>query len=223
MNPSVLSHGFGEMQVPEMPSYTSSYSKRGNAFTADVTPVLNQARFGNRIGRGGLNAYVSQVEDPAFFNSLKQKKGLHGVYENLRWAPGYDWRGNFGIASLDQSKNFLLQTRGGEMRQGGPRRSDYVDRKDYWFETARPGIEVSRMPQNNNNYSGVYEWKRRTPFLSRENDMLVLREAIEHNPFFIRSHCAEQAKQIYDREFPVQEEGGVQKDVRNEDPHQRYV
>jgi hypothetical protein len=31
--------------------------------------------------------------------------------------------------------------------------------------------------------------------------MLVLREAIEHNPFFIVSHSALAAKQAYDAEF----------------------
>jgi hypothetical protein len=195
------SAGFGEFDVPEMPAYVQSYSTRGSGSSWETTPVLNQARFGNKTGKGGMDAYLSQVEDPNFFEGSKLKSGDPGVFELLRWGPGYDWRGNFGIASLDASKNYTLSTRGGMLRQGGPRRSDIVDRPDYWLESVRPGLAVSRESQSNDNYSGTYEWKRQTPIVERASDMLVLREAIEHNPFFIVSHSALAAKQAYDAEF----------------------
>lgn len=193
--------GFGELQVPEMPAYIQSYSKRGNAFGAETTPVYQQARFGNRVGRGGMQAYLSQAEDPTWIESMKVKKGNAGVYELERWTPGYDWRGGFGIASLAANKNYAMSTRGGQLRKGGPKRSDYMDRPNAWFERARPGISTSRYTQNNDNYSGLYEFKRRTPVIQTDNDMLVLREMIEHNPYAINSHSAQQAKAIYDAEF----------------------
>lgn len=193
--------GFGEFDVPEMPAYTQSYSARGSGYSWASTPVQNQTRFGNKRGVGGMAAYLSQVEDPNFFESSKIKLGDPGVFELMRWAPGQDWRGNFGIASLDASKNYTVSTRGGQLRQGGPRRSDVIDRPNYWLDTVRPGIAVSREGQNNDNYSGVYEWKRQTPIVERASDMLVMREAIEHNPFFIISHSAMAAKQAYDAEF----------------------
>lgn len=234
-SPLILGPGFGELEVPEMPAYVQSYSKRGNTYDAQTTPVMQQARFGNRVGRGGMDAYLSQVEDPLFFESYKQKKGNQGVYEDIQWAPGYDWRGNFGISSLSSSKNYAMSTRGGQLRKGGPRRSDVVDRIGYWFETARPGIEYSRYTQNNENYSGMYEWKRRTPFISRDNDPLVLREMIEHNPFHIRSHSALQAKNMYDKEFGNDRDTAFQayrddmaglqpfQRVENQDPYLRFV
>lgn len=196
--------GFGEFEVPEMPAYVQSYSTRGGGSSWETTPVFNQARFGNKTGKGGMDAYLSQVEDPNFFEASKLKSGDPGVFELLRWGPGYDWRGNFGIASLDASKNYTLSTRGGMLRQGGPRRSDTVDRPDYWLESVRPGLAVGREGQCNDNYSGTYEWKRQTPIVERASDMLVLREAIEHNPFFIISHSALAAKQAYDAEFGAQ-------------------
>lgn len=233
--PLMLPPGFGDLQVPEMPAYVQGYSKRGNTYDAETTPVMQQMRFGNRVGVGGMNAYLSQVEDPLFFESCKQKKGNQGVFEEVRWNPGYDWRGNYGISSLNASKNYAMSTRGGQLRKGGPRRSDVVDRIGYWFETARPGIEYSRYTQNNDNYSGVYEWKRRTPFISRDNDPLVLREMIEHNPFHIVSHSAIQAKEVYDREFGTEPDSAYaayrddmegfseKRRVVNEDPYLRPI
>lgn len=193
--------GFGEFQVPEMPKYIQSYSSRGSHFSGETTPVYQQARFGNPRYIGGMGSYLSELGDRTFFESLKQKKGNMGVYENLRWSPGYDWRGNFGIASLDASKNYSMSTRGGQLRKGGPRRSDYMDRPNAWFEKTMPGISHSRWSQINDGYAGVYEYKRNTPFISTDNDALVLREMIEHNPFHINSHAAAQAKQVYDAEF----------------------
>lgn len=193
--------GFGELQVPEMPTYVQSYTKRGNGFGAQVQPVYQQARFGNREGRGGMDAYLSQVEDPMYFESYKQKKGNVGVYEQTRYTPGYDWRGGFGIASLASNKNYEMSTRGGQLRKGGPKRSDYMQRPNAWFERARPGISHSRYTQKNDNYSGIYENKRRTPVIQTDTDMLTLREMIEHNPFAINSHAAQQAKAVYDAEF----------------------
>lgn len=193
--------GFGEFDVPEMPAYTQSYSTRGSGYTWETTPVQNQTRFGNKRGVGGMAAYLSQVEDPGFFESSKSKLGAPGVYELERWAPGQDWRGNFGIASLDASKNYTVSTRGGQLRQGGPRRSDVIDRPNVWMDTVRPGIAVSREGQCNDNYSGTFEWKRQTPIVERASDPLVLREAIEHNPYFIISHSAMAAKRAYDAEF----------------------
>jgi hypothetical protein len=195
------SPGFGEFDVPEMPAYVQSYSTRGSGFSWETTPVLNRTRFGNKTGKGGMDAYLSQVEDPNFFEGSKLKVGDPGVFELMRYGPGSDWRGNFGIASLDASKNYTRSTRGGMLRQGGPRRSDIVDRPNYWTDTVRPGISVSREGQCNDNYSGVYEWKRQTPIVERASDPLVLREAIEHNPFFIISHAAQAAKDAYDLEF----------------------
>lgn len=195
-------HGFGEHEVPEMPSYIQSYSKRGNAMQADQTPVYNQARWGNKTGKGGMNGYLSQIEDPTFFSGTKVKLGDQGVYPLLRWAPGYDWRGNGGISSLSEIKNYAgIPTRGGQLRKGGPKRSDVVERPNAFFENLRPGVSVSRYSQTNDNYSGVYDWKRRTPVIQRDNDMLQLREMIEHNPFHIPSHSAKQAKSSYDKEF----------------------
>lgn len=200
-NAKIDQSGFGEFEVPEMPSYIQSYSSRGSAFDGETTPVYQQARFGNRNGKGGMDAYLSQLEDPTYFESYKTKKGNQGVFENERWSPGYDWRGHFGIASLNASKNYQLSTRGGMLRKGGPRRSDYMDRPNAWFDKIIPGIKDSRYTQNNDNYSGVFEWKRRTPVIQTDSDMLLLREMIEHNPFSVSSHCAQQAKAIYDAEF----------------------
>lgn len=203
-------HGFGEFEVPEMPAYIQSYSKRGNAFDAETTPVYQQVRWGNRRGRGGMNAYLSHAEDATYFDGFREKKGNHGVYERIRWAPGYDWRGNFGVASLSQIKNYAgIPTRGGQLRKGAPRRGDYLERVNAWWERARPGIGVSRYSQNNNNYAGLYEWRRRTPFIQRDNDPLVLRDMIEHNPFHISSHSAKQAKEWWMRENINQVDHGV--------------
>lgn len=195
-------HGFGEHEVPEMPAYVQSYSKRGNALDADQTPVYQQARWGNRTGRGGMNAYLSQSEDPTFFEGTKVKLGDQGVFEQTRWSSGYDWRGGFGIASLSATKNYPgIQTRGGSLRAGGPKRGDIVERPNYWFEQTRPGVTVSRVPQSNDNYSGLYDWKKRTPEIERSNDMMQLRQMIEHNPYHIASHAAKQAKAVYDKEM----------------------
>lgn len=206
--PNVQGPGFGELQVPEMPAYIQSYSKRGNTFDGDTTPVYQQARFGNRVGKGGMEAYLSMAEDPTFMESMKVKKGNAGVYEIERYTPGYDWRGGFGIASLAANKNYAMSTRGGQLRKGGPKRSDYVDRPNAWFERARPGISHSRYTQKNDNYSGLYEFKKRTPVIQTDNDMLVLREMIEHNPFAINSHAAQQAKAVYDNEFGPDDDTG---------------
>ena len=201
--PSVLPPGFGEFQVPEMPAYVQSYSSRGSGFSWETTPVKNQARFGNRNGIGGMGAYLSMAEDANFFEGDKQKVGQPGVFEQVRWTPGHDWRGGYGIASLEANKNWRDFTRGGQLRQGGPRRQDVIDRPNVWLDTVRPGIGVSREGQCNDNYSGVYETKRQTPIVERETDTLVLREAIEHCPFFIISHSALQAKENYDAQFGV--------------------
>lgn len=208
IEPDVQEPGFDEKQVPEMPAYVQSYSKRGNTFDGDTTPVYQQTRFGNRNGRGGMQAYLSQVEDPTYFESMKTKKGNAGVYGIERWSVGYDWRGGYGIASLASNKNYAMSTRGGQLRKGGPKRSDYMDRPNAWFERARPGIAYSRYTQNNDNYSGVYEYKKQTPVIQTDNDMLVLREMIEHNPYAINSHAAQQAKTIYDAEFGTDEDKG---------------
>lgn len=201
LSPERSASGFGKFEVPEMPKYVQGKSSRGNNYDAETTPVYQQARFGNPKYKGGMDAYLSQVEDPTYFESYKQKKGNHGVFENLRWSVGYDWRGNFGVSSLDASRNYTMSTRGGQLRKGGPKRSDVVDRPNAWFEKTMPGISHSRYTQNNDNYAGVYEYKRNTPFIERDNDALVLREMIETNPFHINSHAAAQAKQVYDAEF----------------------
>ena len=196
------SHGFGEFEVAEMPAYTQRYSKRGNQFDGDTTPVYQQARWGNKTGKGGMGAYLSQAEDDGFFGGTKVKLGDQGVFSIERWSPGYDWRGGFGVASLSNVKNYAgISTRGGQLRKGAPKRGDYMERKNAWFEKTMPGISHGRYTQKNDNYAGLYEWKRRTPIVQRENDMLVLREQIEHNPFHISSHSAKQAKTIYDKEF----------------------
>ena len=195
-------HGFGQLEVPLMPAYVSKYAKRGNQYDGQTTPVFNQMRWGNKRNIGGMGAYVSQLEDDTFFESLKVKKGDAGVYESLRWAPGADWRGNFGVASLAELKNYAgIPTRGGMLRKGGPRRSDVVERPNAWFENTRPGIGTSRFTQANNNYSGLFEYKKVTPPIITSNDMMVLRDMIEKNPWHINSHAAIQAKQVYDKEL----------------------
>lgn len=195
-------HGFGEFEVPEMPAYIQSYSKRGNSYDGETTPVYQQARWGNKVGKGGMMAYLSQAEDDTYLEGFRQKKGNHGVFDATRWAPGYDWRGNFGVASLSELANYAgIPTRGGSLRKGGPKRSDYVDRPNYWFEVARPGLAVGRYTQKNDNYAGLYEYKKRTPVVELGNDMLDLRQMIEHNPWHISSHAAKQAKRVYDKEF----------------------
>jgi hypothetical protein len=231
-------HGFGDLEVPDMPAYVQSYSKRGNTFDAETTPVYSQARFGNRNGRGGMSAYLSGAEDPTYMEGYRTKLGDQGVYEQVRWTPGYDWRGGFGVASLDASKNFAMSTRGGQLRKGGPRRSDIVDRPNYWSETVRPGISHSRYTQKNENYSGVFETSRRTPEIERANDTLVLREMIEHNPFHIGSHAAAWAKRDYDGEFGAGADAALPAAyathispnepapsalVFDDDPHMRYL
>jgi hypothetical protein len=70
---SFPSPGFGELQVPEMPAYVQSYTSRGSAYSWQTTPVMNQTRFGNRTGVGGMAAYLSQAEDPGFFSGVKLK------------------------------------------------------------------------------------------------------------------------------------------------------
>lgn len=195
--------GFGEFEVPEMPAYVQSYSSRGNSFPGETTPVYTAARWGNKTGRGGMAAYLSQLEDDTYFEGYKVKKGDAGVFDATRWAPGYDWRGNFGVASLSELGNYAgIPTRGGMLRKGAPKRTDIVDRPNYFFEKLIPGIETSRYTQKNNNYAGLYEYKKTTPLLILSNDMLDLREMIEHNPFHINSHAAKQAKAVYDTEFP---------------------
>jgi hypothetical protein len=192
--------GFGEFQVPEMPAYTQRYSKRGNAFAGQTTPVFQQARFGNREGIGGMGPYLSGAEDDTFFEGVQTKRGNMGVFESTRWQPGEDFRGNFGVASLAELKNFPgLMTRGGGLRAGGPRRSDYIDRKNYWFESVRPGTDL--FAQNGENFAGIREEQRRTPVVMTEVDALPLRAMIENNPFHISSHSARQAKRMYDAEF----------------------
>lgn len=225
MAASIQPPGFGRFQVPEMPAYVQGFSKRGNGFQAETTPVQQQARVGNPRYVGGMDAYLSQVEDRTYFEGYRTKKGNAGVFEIERWGPGYDWRGNYGVASLDASKNFRMFTRGGETRLGGPKRSDYMDRPDAWFERARPGISHGRYTQTNDNYSGVFEYKRNTPFISTDNDPLVLREMIEHNPFHISSHAAAQAKAMYDAEFgTAQDEAfqGYRSDITPADNQSRF-
>lgn len=196
-------HGFGEFEVPDMPGYVQSYSSRGNSFPAQTTPVYQQTRWGNKTGRGGMGGYLSQLEDDTYFESYKVKRGDHGVFDWTRWAPGYDWRGNFGVASLAEIKNYAgIPTRGGMLRKGAPKRTDTIDRPNAWFEKTMPGIATSRFNQKNDNYAGLYEYKKVTPEIMTNNDMLVLREMIEHNPFHINSHAAKQAKEVYDAEFP---------------------
>lgn len=198
--------GFGKDQVPIMPAYVGGYSKRGNAFDAEVTPVYSQARWGNRNGRGGMGGYLSQLEDPGFFSALKQKRGDHGVFQAVRWAPGHDWRGGFGIASLAEHKNHPgFMTRGGATRRGAPKRAELVDRMNY-YETLRPGIGTSRFSQTNDNYAGLYQDKRQTPVIMRDVEPLLLRQMIEHNPWHIASHSAAMAKEAYDKEYgPVKD------------------
>lgn len=194
--------GFGELEVAEMPAYIQGYSKRGNSYTGETTPVYQQSRWGNKKLIGGMDAFLSQVEDDTYFESYKSKRGNMGVFDWTRWTPGYDWRGNFGVASLGELNNYAgIQSRGGQLRKGAPKRSDYTDRSNYWFEITRPGLAVGRYTQNNNNYAGLYEYKRQTPRIETDNDMLVLREMIEHNPWVVNSHGAKQAKAVYDREF----------------------
>lgn len=194
--------GFGQFEVAEMPAYIQGYSKRGNSYDGETSPVYQQARWGNKRLIGGMAGYLSQVEDDTYFEGYKQKKGNTGVFSITRWSPGYDWRGNFGVASLGELNNYAgIPTRGGMLRKGGPKRSDYIDRPNYWVETTRPGVGVSRYTQNANNYAGIYGYKKQTPRIQTSNDMLVLREMIEHNGFHINSHGAKQAKKIYDKEF----------------------
>jgi len=195
-------HGFGQFDVPEMPAYVQGYSKRGNSYMGQTTPVYQQTRWLNKRLRGGMGAYVNLAEDMTFLEGYRTKKGNHGVYEQTRWTPGRDWRGNYGISSLAETKNYAgIPTRGGMLRKGGPRRSDYIDRPGYWHEVVRPGIGTSRFPQNNNNYAGLYEYKRRTPVIMTDSDPLVLRGMIEHNPFHINSHSAKQAMELLQNEF----------------------
>mmetsp|Transcript_11690 Transcript_11690/g.29698 ORF Transcript_11690/g.29698 Transcript_11690/m.29698 type:complete len:277 (-) Transcript_11690:66-896(-) len=194
--------GFGEFEVPEMPAYVSGYGQRGNRYTAKKAPLYAQARWGNRSGVGGMGAWLSQAEDPTFLDGFRQKKGNHGVFSAVRWAPGYDWRGGGGISHLAELRNFAgLATRGGQLRKGAPKRSDVVDRPNFWFETARPGRDNATISQNNNNYAGLYESSKRTPVIQQETDALVLREMIEHNPWHISSHGAKAAKAQYDSEL----------------------
>jgi hypothetical protein len=194
--------GFGQFEVAEMPAYIQGYSKRGNQFDGETTPVYQQARWGNKRLVGGMNAYLSQAEDDTYLEGYKTKKGNTGVFDWTRWTPGYDWRGNFGVASLGELNNYAgIPTRGGMLRKGGPKRSDYIDRPNYWFESARPGVGTSRYSQNVNNYAGLYEYKKQTPRIETNNDMLIRRAVIEHNPFHINSHAAKQAKAVYDKEF----------------------
>jgi hypothetical protein len=195
-------HGFGEFEVPEMPGYVQSYSKRGNSIDADQTPVYQQARWGNRTGRGGMGGYLSQIEDSTYFEGLPVKLGDHGVFPIERWSPGHDWRGGFGLASLSEVKNYAgIPTRGGSLRKGGPRRGDIVERPGAFFENLRPGISHSRFVQSNDNYAGLYDFKRRTPQIERASDALVLNQMLQNNPFHIRSHAALQADKLIADEF----------------------
>lgn len=194
--------GFGEFEVPEMPAYVQRYSKRGNSIDADQTPVYQQAHFGNRTGKGGMGGYLSQIEDQGFFESLPVKKGDAGVFPLERWSPGYDWRGGFGVASLSEIKNYAgVCDRGGGLRKGGPRRGDIVERTGAYQENIRPGISHGRFVQSNDNYSGLYDWQRRTPSIQRDTDALVLDQMIRLNPFHISSHGAAQAQALVRAEF----------------------
>lgn len=200
--PNLPAHGFGEFDVPEMPAYVQSHSKRGNTFSAESTPVYSQVRWGNRRGRGGMGAYLSQLEDPTYFEGYRVKRGDQGVFPFIRWAPGWDWRGNGGIASLSETKNYAgISTRGGQLRKGGPKRSDIVERPNFFFENLRPGVSVGRYTQSNDNYAGLFDWKRKTPTIMTDSDPFILKQMIENNPFHISSHSAAQAKSAYDSEF----------------------
>lgn len=194
--------GFDEFSVPEMPAYVDRYSKRGNAFDAQQTPVYQQTHWGNRTGRGGMGGYLSQTEDPMYFEGTRVKLGDSGVFPLERWSPGYDWRGGFGVASLSEIKNFAgISERGGCLRKGAPKRGDIVERSGAFFENLRPGISVGRYGQNNDNYAGVYDEKRRTPSIQRDTDALVLKQMLDHNPFAIKSHAAIQAQNMLEQEF----------------------
>lgn len=194
--------GFGEFDVPEMPAFIQSYSKRGNCIDGDDTPVYQQARWGNRTGKGGMAGYLSQVEDTTYFEGTRVKLGDAGVYPITRWSPGYDWRGGFGVASLSETKNYAgIPTRGGMLRKGAPKRGDIVERTGAFFENLRPGVGTSRFVQSNDNYCGNYDFKKRTPQVQRDNDALVLNQMIQNNPFHIRSHGAAQADALIRNEF----------------------
>jgi hypothetical protein len=191
--------GFGEFDVPEMPAYTQGYASRGNAFTADSTPVKMQTRFGNRRGRGGMGAYLSRAEDDMHFADGRTRRGNMGVFDATRWTVGYDGRG--GVAALAEIKNFPgMMTRGGELRRGGPRRGDVLERPGAWFERAQPFSRTTATWAGP--YPGIREPRRLTPHVETEPDPFVLREMIEHNPFHIRSHAAREAKRRYDAEVP---------------------
>lgn len=201
--------GFGQFQVPEMPAYVQGYTKRGGAdYLTKTTPTMMQTRFGNATYRGGMAGYVNAVESPEYFESYRVKLGDHGVVEHLRWAPGYDWKG--GIQGISSVKNFAgIQTRGGQLRSGAPKRADYVDIVD-WERKVRPGLDIGNFPQagGGTNYAGEYQPSRRTPFIVLDNDAAVLREMVEHNPWHILSHSGKQAKEMYEEEI------GVYKDAR---------
>lgn len=195
----VVQPGFGQYQVPEMPSYIQSYTKRGEGFGGQTAPTRSYSRFGNARYVGGMDAYLSQLEDDTYFEPMKVKKGNVGAFEHTRWNPGFN--SVDGIAGISASKNFAgIQTRGGSGRSGGPRRADYVDRVDFEMKI-RPGQAVSREMQSDNNYAGLFEYKKQTPEIETESDFTILREMIEHNPFHISSHGAAQAKNAYDNEL----------------------
>lgn len=188
--------GFGQFQVPEDAPYVQSYSSRGNAYSSDTTPVYTKNRWGNASYTGGMEGYLASLETDGYFSALRQKRGLMGVKDETRWGPGYDWASGYGIASIEANKNIRIQSRG---RTGGPRRQNVIERPGVWFETARPGVSSSNFSQTNDNYSGVFGTKRRTPVIIQESDMTTLKQMIEYNPFHINSHAAAQAKAVYDQ------------------------
>ncbi len=202
----VLSSGFDKFQIPEMPSYVQSYTKRGEGFGGQTAATRSYTRFGNPRYVGGMDAFVSQLEDGEYFEPVKVKKGNMGVFEHTRWAPGFN--SVDGMAGISASRNFAgIQTRGGSGRAGGPRRGDYAEMMDFEMKI-RPGQAVSREMQSDNNYAGLYEYKKQTPEIETESDFAILREMIEHNPFHISSHGAAQAKEQYDRELGQVEQMG---------------
>lgn len=196
------SHGFGQFEIPEMPAYVSRYTKRGGgAFIGQNNTGMQQTRFGNPRYIGGMDGYVSELESNNYFESLKQKKGNHGVFDFTRWNPGFNSEGN--IAGASALKNYAgIQTRGGRLRAGAPKRADYAERINYEMNI-RPGIGVSRHPQagGGENFAGIRAHTKKTPQIQQMNDMVDLRQMIEYNPFHISSHSAKLAKDSYDHEL----------------------
>ncbi len=163
--------GFGEFQVPEMEPYVANYSRKTALLGQGSTANYQQTRWDNPVRPGGAPNYMEYLQDD-YFN--REKSGNQGVFESLRWNPPV----NGFMESLSDTRNFA-----GVKSREVSRRAEMAER-DVFFETARPGRDVSSLSQTGDNYYGMVEPRRQTPIIERGIDSYKLAQ-LASNPFAV--------------------------------------